>query len=340
MDLAKAISIKFNFREKTSRPSSFEKSIEIKPLQIPTSTRATNKFLKKFGIPEPTRSLLWVTSEDVSKIRTPGQYVIEIRSTPKEKDEKDKYNFYSEPSLIWARLPIKKNNALENGALYCPAYSTLTPEQRWQYLCWLRNVEEETNLSYVFLYYYGLERHLLLGDYDKAVDEILRLLKHHRKKSFPDYAIAALITASAHRKRLDIIEKAPMLLDEITNEALYLRALAGKRLLAKDIMNLFYLKKLDRNHYIIKCVESHPEMFMKKLKETIEEYETQNGQILEKLNAISAPKRKGISFANTSFSHAIRTINVPNILFNKEFQSIIRKLLSRTYSKVKGITKG
>ena len=80
--------------------------------------------------------------------------------------------------------------------MYWPSYSAFSPEARYEYLRWLSDITQPTNLSYVFLYFYGLERHLLVGEYDAAVDEIVRLLKAHPKKSFIQYASQSLIIAS------------------------------------------------------------------------------------------------------------------------------------------------
>jgi len=43
---------------------------------------------------------------------------------------------------------------------YYTSYEKLTPEQRWVYLDWLGNVDKEIDIGYVFIFYYGLERHL------------------------------------------------------------------------------------------------------------------------------------------------------------------------------------
>ena len=49
---------------------------------------------------------------------------------------------------------------------YYPSYAGLSPEQRWVYLNWLTDVSQPVYIGYVFLYYYGLERQLLSGDFN------------------------------------------------------------------------------------------------------------------------------------------------------------------------------
>lgn len=292
----------------------------------------TDKFLIQLGIPEPTRSLLWIIDEDITKIKNPMVFIIEIRTTPKEPEE-NKYNFYAEPSLIWTRLPIKPSNQHLKEPLYYPSYPILSPEQRWEYLNWLKDITQKTNLSYVFLYYYGLERHLLFGDYDGAVEEIFRLIKYHNEGSFPQYAISALIAASAYKKRLDIVEKYPEILWELTNESLYLRMLSGADLTAEDILNLFNQKMIGRNHYVIELAERYPDLFKNELTEIFNNYTTSNGGLLKNLRSSQLKKRDTISYANISFSQEIRTFKTTEMLYNKELQANIRKIISDTYKK-------
>ncbi len=294
-----------------------------KPLQVNTSNQNTDKFLKQLGIPEPTRSLLWI---------------IEIRTTPKEPEE-NKYNFYAEPSLIWTRFSIKPSDQHLQEPFYYPSYTELSSEQRWEYLNFLKDITQKTNLSYVFLYYYGLERHLLFGDYDGAVEEIFRLIKYHNEASFPHYAISALIAASAYKKRLDIVEKYPEILYELTNESVYLRMLSGTDLTAEDILNLFHQKMIDRNHYVIELAERYPDLFKKELTKTFNDYATSNGGLLKKLRSSQLEKRNTISFANISFSQEIRTFKTSEVLYNKELQTSIRKIISDTYKKCKLLVK-
>jgi len=83
------------------------------------------------------------------------------------------------------KLPIKEPTRPDSVEPlgYYPSYAALRPEQRWVYLNWLRNVTEEVNIGYVFIYYYGLERQLLTGKFDRAFDEILKLREYHQNKS-------------------------------------------------------------------------------------------------------------------------------------------------------------
>ena len=89
---------------------------------------------------------------------------------------------------------------------YYPAYSEMTPQQRGLYLRWLCDTSRPIDIGYVFVYFYGLERHLALGEFDAAFDEVLYLLQHHQNSSFDSYSKSALVHACLIRRRLDKLE--------------------------------------------------------------------------------------------------------------------------------------
>ena len=72
----------------------------------------------------------------------------------------------SEPSLINFDYEIKYVNSDEvEKPDYNPSYSKLTPEQRGVYWSFLKDpFTGGFDISYVFLFYYGLERHLFKGN--------------------------------------------------------------------------------------------------------------------------------------------------------------------------------
>lgn len=121
------------------------------------------------------------------------------------------FNEATEPSLIFTRLKISKPENVANVEKlnYFPCYgpnvhihSELTPEQRWVYLNFLTNpYTPDIDIGYVFLLYYGLERHLLEGNFDKAMEAIIRLRKVHKQKSFQTYSGNAIILASLLKQK-------------------------------------------------------------------------------------------------------------------------------------------
>ena len=88
----------------------------------------------------------------------------------------------SEASCIDRRHAIGKAVAELVGSLgYYPEYSRLSPDQRANYLQWLANgrTGPMSDIGYAFLYFYGLERRLLIDDQDLSpiVKEVVRLLE-------------------------------------------------------------------------------------------------------------------------------------------------------------------
>jgi len=283
-----------------------------------------------FNIPEPTKSLLFITNEPLSKIECVNELKIVITLGGDVRSEKNN-DFFAEPSLIWARLPIKENNDLKKEKMYYPSYTSLSPECRFQYLHWLKDVSRETNLSYVFLYYYGLERHLLIGHYDLAVEEIFKLVKYHDKGTFKSYATTALLASSIYKKRPDILNRIPFVLDQLTNLGLFLRLQLRKSLSAEELIDLAYKVGFKNRNYIKK----KPTLFKKILQEQINKDESKNGSILERIDLGSLKKSKENYFANLSIPERIRTIKTPQIIENKFFKEIIFKLLLFTHDEIK-----
>lgn len=292
---------------------------------------SSNSLLDVAFIPEPTRSLLFITDEPLSKYKDSSTITISIGFNGDEDSE----DIYSEPSLIWTKLPVEKNSQIETAKMYYPSYAKLDSKCRFQYLNWLKDVSKETNLSYVFLYYYGLERHLLVGNYDLAVDEIVKLTKYHDKGSFKSYASTALLAASVYRKRPDILDRAPFTLEVLSNIGLFLRWQIQKDLNPKEIMNLANKVGFKKKTYIKRV----PDLFLKELQKNIQIYTKKHGLILESLNFNNIKKADDLYFANTSIPSNVRTISTPQILENEEFQKTVFNLLNQTHEMVKSAKK-
>lgn len=85
---------------------------------------------------------------------------------------------------------------------YWPSYSSITPEARRSYLEWLAGDRSDPNayIGYVFLYFYGLERRLMLErnapDVDVVAEEVRRLVDvYGSNHSFNRYATELLTAA-------------------------------------------------------------------------------------------------------------------------------------------------
>lgn len=284
-------------------------------------------------IPEPTKSLLWVTNEDVSKISSPMSIKITVSLQPDgvKTETDDGRNFYGEPSLIWTKLPVQKNTDLEEKPMYYPSYSHLYPKNRFQYLSWLQDVTKQTNLSYVFLYYYGLERHLLVGNFDLASQEIFRLLKHHGEGSFRAYAQNALIVSALHKNRADIFDKDSFLFESVSNESLIVRKMLSHRITAAEIVKLSYPLGFKNKRYI----KLYSEDFERELDRLLISYETEKGSLLDIVAMDELEWKESVVFANISLPEKIRTIAVPQLISNQKFKDICISLLQQAHDDLK-----
>ena len=92
-----------------------------------------------------------------------------------------------EPSLIYTKQPVVVPNdvSIVERPPFFPTYSGLTPEQKGVYIKLLQNpYDNSVDIGFVFILYYGLERHLLVGDYERAYKVILKLRDVHSNASF------------------------------------------------------------------------------------------------------------------------------------------------------------
>lgn len=288
---------------------------------------------RQFIIPEPTKSLLWITSEDASRVSSPMSITLTISLSSSGVDTRidDGHNFYGEPSLIWTRLPVEENDKIEQKPMYYPSYSGLSPTHRYQYLSWLRDITQPTNLSYVFLYYYGLERHLLVGDFEKAVLEILRLLQHHNRGTFRSYAQEALIVGALHRKRPDILEKYSFIEDCVSNETLLIRKALGKKIKPKELMEIASQVGFKNRRYI----KLRSSDFERELQSLLIAYETEYGSLLDIVPSDDLRYEESSVFANVSLPVSVRTIKVPQLITNARFKSTALALLADAHENIK-----
>ena len=116
-----------------------------------------------------------------------------------------------EPSAIGLNLNVATPAVgLESALPYWPAYATISPAQRGTYLQWLAqgrrdNIPAAREFGYLFLFFYGLERRVLLeNDYSPEIGhEIANLVTiyapHGRSKSLPSY-FCQLLHFWAHRQ--------------------------------------------------------------------------------------------------------------------------------------------
>lgn len=113
--------------------------------------------------------------------------------------------YQSEPALINPKLPINRSNPGDEETMpYWPSYSEVSPKARAVYLEWLSNGRKDpnTNIGYIFLFFYGLERRVLADtktseqarrEVPSIIAEVERLLNIYGENgSFLNYATGFL----------------------------------------------------------------------------------------------------------------------------------------------------
>jgi len=232
----------------------------------------------------------------------------------------------SEPSLIDLNLPVASNNAMTPPPGYYPSYAKLTPQQRYIYLTWLKDITSPADLGYIYLFYYGLERHLILGKFEEAFHMIQTLLRHHPK--IGAYAHGALLIAIFVQKRVDYFNLLD--LDKLPpDERLFTASMMNKELSSTNIIDAHTKFSFNNRRYI----SGHRELFKETLEEImIERYGTSKFQVLES-DFSSITETITIPLANYSLDQ--RFLNIPNIATSQRVSIEINSLLVDSHEKVK-----
>ena len=120
----------------------------------------------------------------------------------------------SEPSLIASGLLVAPLGMAAEDLPYWPSYHGASPAQRSVYIDWLLGGRKSlpSRIGYAFIFFYGLERRLLIDQADHFVifDEVMRLKQlnladpHRFSQSFESYTSSFLwLFATVFAKRID-----------------------------------------------------------------------------------------------------------------------------------------
>ncbi|MGL6105892.1 TerB N-terminal domain-containing protein [Romboutsia sp.] len=254
-------------------------------------------------------------------------------------------SYSTEPSLISTTEKIVKPSTSDiEPPGYYPSYERLTPNQRYIYLDWLKNIDNEIDISYVFIFYYGLERHLFTSDFIKAWDTINRLRKHHKNNSFTQYSINALIASCIVHNRPDLFIQLLQntdYIDDLVVSDLYLLAKhkLGGEITPKEIMKIASKVGFKNNRYL----KNDALIFENELINIMIERFNKPGIELSNIDLYKCPLESVAIMANYSMDNNQRIVNLPSIIDNEEFKSLVNELLiqahENTKSKIKEIRK-
>lgn len=245
-----------------------------------------------------------------------------------------------EPSVLYLSLPVsapEKNIPVESPP-YFPIYRELSPEQRWLYWEFLsKPFSQEHNIGYVFLFYYGLERHLLSGNLDKSFSIILKFREMYDNNSFQHYTARSLTLVCISKKRADLALK---FLESDSRSDISSIPINYLLLLKYSFQIPLTASEIIKNHtYFLfnntRYIKNHPELFSETFQELIHREFQANSIDLNQhfpINIQQLPVKQERIFANISLSNY--EIPVP-IFENKDFIKKISSLLNETHETVK-----
>ncbi|MHB8113029.1 MAG: TerB N-terminal domain-containing protein [Bellilinea sp.] len=241
-----------------------------------------------------------------------------------------------EPSTIYKNLPVIKPdtpNMVETPPYY-PTYTDLLPEQRWIYLKWLKDITEGIDIGYVFLYYYGLERHLLVGDFEAAFQEVLLLRRYHTNRSFEAYSYNALLYSSVFR---NLTDQAQFVINNesrngIDNVDLLFKFRFEKAISAGELISL--AKKIKGTN--IRYIKSAPDHFKTAISTILnDKFGVGEYPLSSRFQLEDIPRQQTVAFANISFPSSVRTPILPNFLGYSPFLIECNEIFSDAHELVK-----
>ncbi len=310
-------------------PGNIEDNVLINSL-----TNSLDSYRTVRGIPKEIIELMWFRDGPLKNIDPEPRFIHKTEAFT----IKISFPGSIEPSAIGVTDTIRPpmDGMVVERPPYYPTYERMTPEQRWVYLSWLINVDKEVNIGYVFVFYYGLERHLFLGHYEAAFDMILRLRRVHRNSSFLSYSSNALIATCVIHNRPDLFVRFLQSLVEITDEDVNPMYLLAKRSLGlelepEEIMLLAREVGFTNKRYL----EGESALFKDELKKRMVQVLGRDMIDLRPLALNDTPTRPVMFSANFSLPDEQRVVHIPDLSQNKAFRALVYRLLLDTHDVVK-----
>lgn len=247
-----------------------------------------------------------------------------------------------EPSLVYTKhhIVIPSDISQIERPPYFPTFSGLSPEQKGVYIKLLQNpYNQNIDIGFVFILYYGLERHLLIGDYERAYKVIIKLRDVHTNKSFQSYTANALVlTSMLHQKgeiALDFIKSLDKSYEYSFSDNLFLLCYFSFEipLTANDIMRMARTFEFSNLNYIKK----YPDIFQSVLEDLLTKKYGEKSILLSRLLSKSDISKLSTEdtpiFANTSIRD--KSFPVPIISSNFKLKKELNILLENTHEIVK-----
>jgi hypothetical protein len=243
-----------------------------------------------------------------------------------------------EPSAISVKMPVvaPRDPRSVDRLGYYPNYEGMTPDQRWTYLNWLVDIDSPVDIGYVFVFYYGLERHLFAGLADQAVLEILRLRARHQQPSFTQYSSNAIIAASLVANRPDWLAAFAQTIDSTSDVSLsdvylYAKYLNGFAISAPEVVALASRVGFSNRRYI----KSEPATFESEVEKALADTYGDIGLLLGGYDISRCSQSMYPLFANYSLDRDRGLIKVPAFRELVDFNRDVHDLLVSAHEAVK-----
>lgn len=245
-----------------------------------------------------------------------------------------------EPSMIYTKHPIEFTDDILSVPKpnYYPTYHELEPLQKGVYIRLLENpYRTDLNIGYVFLLYYGLERHLLVGDWQQAVKVIFKLREVHKNKSFQSYSASALILTAILKEQGELALATISSLGEKdflpVTEYFLCASSFNLHITSREIMYYAEWFGFHNTRYI----KNNSELFSKVLSDLIYIQFQRNylvvSDILTESDIQNMPKVKLRVFANTSLNDT--RVEAPQMSEDYRVRKFMSNLLLETHENVK-----
>ncbi|MDR1409985.1 MAG: TerB N-terminal domain-containing protein [Oscillospiraceae bacterium] len=234
-----------------------------------------------------------------------------------------------EPSLIDVDLPIEIHNYLPEPLPYFPSYSRMNPRQRFSFLKWLYNVEQPIEIGYVFVYYYALERHLIFGNSELAIQEIIRLRNAHDNLSFKHYSSDAIALFLLTRGKEHISSDLIKYLSPQTRA--FFTIFTQDCLNSEDII-------LNANRIGFKnkrYIQNNYDLFNETLKETLFSEFSENVFCIKQKEISKCTQTFVVSLANISLMPEQRNFFIPDPFSISGLSEKLNNVLVKTHESVK-----
>lgn len=238
-------------------------------------------------------------------------------------------NMDIEPSVLISTLPVKNGKPEKLG--YYPSYMKMNPEQRYGYLNWLSNGNQEPeDIGYVFTFYYGLERWLFTDKYEAAIKMIARLKKQTNNNSFQDYSNSGLVFAAIHHRYIEALNYINF--DQLKPETyLLLKYMFNIKLNVDDLIKISKGVGFTNHRYI----KNEPDMFSKILTNKLIERFDEPYYRIQVPEDYAYESMNLVPLANYSLNQSDREIEIGNILSYSPLKKELFNILQSTHDDVK-----